>query len=126
MSLAIKSVKVPTPRARAEQLLACLEANGPYNEYLAAGAIDPDDGVAVLRTKAAGQAMTLADATIPGATMHLKCLGIGTPGTDTIVVTPATFADGATLTFDAKDENAVLIWVTTNGWTLRSGNATVA
>lgn len=126
MSLDLKNVRVPTPRVRAELLLACLEGNGVLNEYSAAGAISEDDGVAILRSKEAGMAMTLADATIPGATIHLKCLSLGTPGTDTIVVTPTTFADGATLTFDATNEEAVLIWVTTNGWTLRSGNATVA
>lgn len=127
MALELKEVRVPTKRVRAEKLLAALEANGPVNEYNAAGAIDPSDGVALLRSTSAGMAMTLADGTVAGETMHIKCTKIGTLGTDTIVVTPATFADGTTITFDAENEFIVLIWIAATGWTKRPGNsATVA
>jgi len=121
MALALEEVRVPTRRIRAEKIMAALEAAGPVNEYIAAGAIDPGDGLAVLRAKSAGQAMTLADGTVAGETMCLKCLQVDSVGTDTVVVTPATFADGTTMTFDAKNEVAVLIWVASTGWTLRPG-----
>lgn len=126
MSLDIKNVRVPTPRVRAELVLACLEANGPLNEYSAAGAISPEDGVAILRSKEAGMAMTLANGAIAGESISLKCLSLGLPGTDTIVVTPVALTGGTTITFDAKDESAVLIW-TGAAWEARAGaTATIA
>jgi hypothetical protein len=125
MSLDLKNVRVPTPRVRAELVLACLEGNGPLNEYSAAGAISPEDGVAILRSKEAALAMTLAVGTTVGETLHLKCLSLKAPGVDTVVVT-GTFTGGTTLTFDAKDEHAVLIWVGA-AWTPRAGfSATLA
>lgn len=127
MSLDLKEVRNPIKRVRAERILAALEGNGPVNDYNAAGAISPNDGVACLRSDEAGLAMSLADGAIEGETICLRCTHIGTVGTDTIVVTPATLNGGTTLTFDAKDEVAVLIWVAATGWNPRAGyTATLA
>jgi hypothetical protein len=117
--LEVKEVRNPVKTVRAERILAALEANGPVSDYNAAGAISPEDGTAILRSKEAALAMTLAVGTTVGETLHLKCLGIGTPGVDTIVVT-GTFTGGTTLTFAVKDEHAVLIWVGA-AWTPRAG-----
>ena len=126
MGLTLKEVRNPVPRVRAEKVLAALEAAGPVNEYIAAGAISPNDGVALLKATAVGQAMTLADGTVPGETMLVRLLEVGVTG-GTIVLTPTTFADGATMTFDAAGESETLIWVTTTGWTVRpGGSSTIA
>ena len=125
MSLDLKEVRVPTPRVRAERLLAALEAHGPVNEYKAAGAISPNDGVAILRPSEAGMAMTLADGTVLGETMRVVMLQQDDP-TYTAVLTPATFGGGTTMTFDAVNESEVLIWVA-GGWTERpGGSSTIA
>lgn len=126
MSLQIREVRVPTKRARAERILAALEATGPVGDYSAAGAINPGDGAAVLRTKEADLDMTLADGTVVGETIHLKCIQLRTPGVDTVVVTPDNLTGGTDITFDAKDQSEVLIWVGA-AWTPRpGGSATIA
>lgn len=126
MGLTLKEVRNPVPLVRAARLQAALEAHGEVNEYNAAGAISPNDGVALLRANAVGQAMTLADGTVPGETMLVRLLEIPAAG-GTIVLTPTTFADGATMTFDAEGEQEVLIWVAVNGWTVRpGGSSTIA
>jgi hypothetical protein len=43
-------------------------------------------------------------------------------GTDTVVLTPATFAGGTTITFDTVGESATLIYNATIGWVLVSNN----
>ena len=127
MSLTLKEVRVPTPTRRAKRIMALLESNGPVNEYEAAGAISPNDGAALLSSSEAALAMTLADATYEGETIHLKCDDLTTVGVDTIVVTPTTLNGGTTITFDAVDEHVVLIWFTTVGWQPRPGfSATIA
>lgn len=126
MGLTIKEVRNPVQTVRAERIRAALEAHGNVGEYTVAGAISPNDGVATIRTITAGMAMTLADGSILGETMLIECTALAVPGTDTVVVTPATLVGGTTITFDAAGERAVLIWVAL-GWSVRGGNtATVA
>lgn len=126
MSLDLKEVRVPTPRTRAEKILANLLSNGDFNEYAAAGAIAVSDGVAMLRPSEAGMAMTLADsATGPGDCIRIEMVEQDDP-TYTAVLTPATLNGGTTITFDAPGEYIVLQWVVTVGWTQKAGNATVA
>ena len=122
MSLTLNEVRVPTPTRRAKRIMALLESNGPVNEYDAATpVISPNDGAALLSSAEAGLAMSLADATHEGETIHLKCDELTIPGTDTIVVTPATLDGGTTITFAVADEHVVLIWFTTVGWQARPG-----
>lgn len=52
-------------------------------------------------------AATLADGLFPG---QLKIIKLTTKDTNNLVVTPANFGDGTTLTFDATGEVAVLVW----------------
>jgi plastocyanin len=126
MGLTLKEVRVPTPRVRAEKILAALLAGGDLNEYNAAGAIAVTDGVAMLRATSVGMAMTLADSGVgPGDTIRLELVKQNDP-THTVVVTPATLNGGTTITFDAVGEYIVLIWVDTVGWTEKVGTATVA
>lgn len=126
MSLTVKEVGNPIRRVRAERIRAGVEAHGNVEEYIAAGAINPNDGVALLRVGTAGMAMTLADGSILGETMLIECVALTLPGTDTAVVTPTTLVGGTTITFDAVGERAVLIWAAL-GWSVRGGNtATVA
>lgn len=125
MSLTIREVRNPIKRTRAERIRAALLSAGDLAEYAAAGAIAPTDSVALLRLDSVGMAMTLADGTIPGETMRIEVLDSDDP-TYTAVVTPTTLVGGTTITFSAIGEYAVLIWVTTVGWTLRTGDAVVA
>jgi hypothetical protein len=128
MSLDLKEVRVPTPRVRAERILALLEAHGPLNEYNAAGAIDPGDGVALIRATAAAMALTLADGNVSGETMLVKLIDFDEAIPGTAVLTPANFTNGATMTFDAKNESEVLIWDEVAGaWEARvGGSSTIA
>ena len=128
MSLTLKEVRVPTPERRASKILAALESNGPLAEYNVAGAISPNDGVAVLRTKIADQAMTLADGIVAGQSIAIRCIDLAIPGVDTVVVTPANLTGGTTITFNAVDDLIVLIWdivPATDAWAVKPGNTAV-
>ncbi len=127
MSLRLKEVRVPTPRIRGEKILAALLAGGDLVEYLVAGAISPNDGVAILRPSAAAMAMTIADGTISGETMRIEMLDQKDP-TFTAVVTPANLTGATTITFAAIGEFAIIIWDEVAGaWQVRPGEtATVA
>ena len=61
-------------------------------------------------------AITLAD----GYVGQLKILTVSSTGGGAAVVTPATFANGATLTFNAAADTCMLLFVETVGWTLVS------
>ena len=124
MSLVLKEVRVPTPSARATKVLNAALAGGDSQSIAAAGAIAPTNAVCYIQPSEAAMALTLADGSITGETMRLV-MTTQSDATYTAVVTPANFADGTTLTFDAKDEYAVLIWNGT-AWALRTGDATVA
>lgn len=126
MSLTLKEVRNPVPRVRAEKIRAALLGGGDCNEYSAAGAVDVEDALAVLRATSVGMAMTLADSAVgPGDAIRLELVKQDDP-THTVVLTPATLNGGTTITFDAVGEYIVLIWVTTVGWTRKAGDATVA
>lgn len=131
MSLTIKEVRVPTPLVRARKILAALSGNGDISEYSTHNAeIALTDGVAFVVPDAAQVVAVadtdygLADSAIPGDTIRIEMTRSN--AASDVVVTPDTFADGATITFDAVGEYAVLIWVTTNGWTVKVATATVA
>ena len=126
MSLSLKEVRVPTPRVRAEKILAALLGGGDLNEYSVAGAIALGDSVALLRPSEAAMAMTLADtATGPGDVIRIEMVQQDDP-TYTGVLTPATLDGGTTITFSNVGEYIVLQWVVTIGWTVKTGDAVVA
>ena len=66
-------------------------------------------------------AATLAD----GVAGQMKIIKLVTKDTNDMVLTPANFADGTTITFDASGEVAVLVFDGTN-WQVVYTNATVA
>jgi len=66
-------------------------------------------------------AATLAD----GGNGQMKVIKLQTKATNNMVVTPANFTDGTTITFDASAEVAVLIFVD-DGWQVVYTTATVA
>ncbi len=66
-------------------------------------------------------AATLAD----GGNGQMKIIKLKTKATSNMVVTPANFTDGSTITFDATAEVAVLVFVD-DGWQVVYTNATVA
>lgn len=74
-------------------------------------------------TAGVGDAVTLANGT-SGQRKVLK-MKTRTGGSDTTVVTPASFHSGSTITFDAVTDVAILEFVV-DGWVFVGGTATVA
>ena len=87
-----------------------------------AGAVDLTNLVTELTTTGAN-ALTLADGTTSGQMKIVNMIVDGGDGT----LTPTSFANGTTITFDAVGESATLVWNSTIGWVATSVNgATVA
>ena len=80
-----------------------------------AGAADLTNLVTELTTGAGAAAVTLADGTTSG---QVKIINMIVDGGGTATVTPATFASGTTIAFDAVAEAATLVWNSTIGWVL--------
>lgn len=127
--LTLKEVRNPVPRVRAEKIRTVLNAADSAAAgqqavaYNAAGAVDPADDVVIFDATAVGMAMTLADGTHPGETIHMS-MRSKTNG-DTVVVTPVTLLGGTTLTFGDVGVRATLVWTAT-GWYKRNGDAVLA
>ena len=87
-----------------------------------AGAVDLTNLVTELTTTGAN-ALTLADGTTSGQVKIVNMIVDGGDGT----LTPTTFANGTTITFDAVGESATLVWNSTIGWIATSvQGATIA
>ena len=87
-----------------------------------AGAVDLTNLVTELTTTGAN-ALTLANGTTSGQMKIVNMIVDGGDGT----LTPTTFANGTTITFDAVGESVTLVWNSTIGWVATSVNgATVA
>ncbi len=87
-----------------------------------AGAVDLTNLITELTTTGA-DALTLADGTISGQVKIVNMIVDGGDGT----LTPVTFANGTTITFDAVAESATLVWNSTIGWVATSvQGATIA
>lgn len=90
-----------------------------------AGAVSLTTRYTRLTSSGIGQAITLADGSFVGQRKTIRAAS-GHGGGNTQVLTPATFADGTTVTFDAVGEVIELEWQT-GGWCICSLNgATVA
>ena len=95
---------------------------GGVQSLSGAGAVDLTNLVTELTTTGAN-ALTLADGTTSGQVKIINMIVDGGDGT----LTPVTFANGTTITFDAVAESATLVWNSTIGWVATSVNgATVA
>jgi hypothetical protein len=74
-------------------------------------------------TTTGANALTLADGTTSGQVKIVNMIVDGGDGT----LTPVTFANGTTITFDAVAESATLVWNSTIGWVATSvQGATIA
>ena len=74
-------------------------------------------------TTTGANALTLADGSTSGQIKIVNMIVDGGDGT----LTPATFANGTTITFDAVGESATLVWNSTVGWVATSTvGATIA
>lgn len=87
--------------------------------YTANGAIDPEDGFAILDGSSATVAGTLAQPE-RNKTIFIKATDV----TNAVTVTPASFVDGTTITFTPANEYVELFSDTTN-WYLVGGNAAI-
>ena len=87
-----------------------------------AGAVDLVNLITEITTTGA-DALTLADGTTSGQVKIINMIADGGDGT----LTPTTFANGTTITFDAVAESATLVWNSTIGWVATSvQGATIA
>ena len=95
---------------------------GGVQTLTGAGAVDLTNLVTELTTPGA-DALTLADGTTSGQVKIVNMIVDGGNGT----LTPTTFANGTTITFDAVAESATLVWNSTIGWVATSvQGATIA
>ena len=95
---------------------------GGVQSLSGAGAVDLTNLVTELTTTGAN-ALTLADGTTSGQIKIVNMIVDGGDGT----LTPTTFANGTTITFDAVAESATLVWNSTIGWVATSvQGATIA
>ena len=95
---------------------------GGVQSLSGAGAVDLTNLVTELTTTGAN-ALTLADGTTSGQVKIINMIVDGGDGT----LTPVTFANGTTITFDAVAESATLVWNSTIGWIATSvQGATIA
>ena len=95
---------------------------GGVQSLSGAGAVDLTNLITELTTTGAN-ALTLADGTTSGQIKIVNMIVDGGDGT----LTPATFANGTTITFDAVGESATLVWNSTVGWVATSTvGATIA
>ena len=95
---------------------------GGVQSLSGAGAVDLTNLVTELTTTGAN-ALTLADGSTSGQIKIVNMIVDGGDGT----LTPTTFANGTTITFDAVGESATLVWNSTVGWVATSTvGATIA
>jgi hypothetical protein len=95
---------------------------GGVQSLTGAGAVDLVNLITELTTTGA-DALTLADGTTSGQVKIVNMIVDGGNGT----LTPTTFANGTTITFDAVAESATLVWNSTIGWVATSvQGATIA
>jgi len=95
---------------------------GGVQSLSGAGAVDLTNLITEVTTTGAN-ALTLADGTTSGQIKIINMIVDGGDGT----LTPATFANGTTITFDAVGESATLVWNSTVGWVATSTvGATIA
>jgi len=88
-----------------------------------AGAVDLTNLITELTTAGGAAAVTLADGTTSGQVKIVTMIVDGGDGT----LTPVTFANGTTITFDAVAESVTLVWNSTIGWVATSvQGATIA
>ena len=84
---------------------------GTVQALSGAGAVDITSLITQVTTTGSNQALTLAN----GANGQLKIVTMVADGGDGIL-TPTTFANGSTITFNDVGDSAILVYNTTGGW----------
>ena len=84
---------------------------GTVQALSGAGAVDITSLITQVTTTGSNQALTLAN----GANGQLKIVTMVADGGDAIL-TPTTFANGSTITFNDVGDSAILVYNTTGGW----------
>ena len=110
-------------RATPNPLLSGAKTVGTTEAVNSATALSLDTMVSELTTAGSGLAMTLAN----GVVGQVKIITMVVDGGGTATLTPATFANGTTIAFDAVNETVMLVYANTIGWVVVSNSgATVS
>ena len=97
--------------------------SGSRESLAGAGAASASTITTDVTADATGNVVTLADGTA-GQIKIITMVGEAA-GTDTVVITPATFAQGTTITLDTVGEGVVLVYNATVGWVCVGNNGCV-
>ena len=110
-------------RATPDVLLSGDKTVGTTEAVNSATALSLNTMISELTTAGSGLAMTLAN----GVVGQIKIITMVVDGGGTATLTPATFANGTTIAFDAINETVMLLYANTIGWVVISNSgATVA
>jgi len=110
-------------RATPDVLLSGDKTVGTTEAVSTATALSLDTMISELTTGGSGLAMTLAN----GVVGQIKIITMVVDGGGTATLTPATFANGTTIAFDAVNETVMLLYANTIGWVVVSNSgATVS
>ena len=110
-------------RATPNTLLSGNKTVGTTEAVNSATALSLNTMISELTTAGSGLAMTLAN----GVVGQVKIITMVVDGGGTATLTPATFANGSTIAFDAVNETVMLVYANTIGWVVVSNSgATVA
>ena len=118
-----KSSTAGNARATPDILLSGDKTVGTTEAVNSATALSLDTMISELTTAGSGLAMTLAN----GVVGQVKIITMVVDGGGTATLTPATFANGTTIAFDAVNETVMLVYANTIGWVVVSNSgATVS
>jgi len=118
-----KSSTAGNARATPDVLLSGDKTVGTTEAVNSATALSLDTMISELTTAGSGLAMTLAN----GVVGQVKIITMVVDGGGTATLTPATFANGTTIAFDAVNETVMLVYANTIGWVVVSNSgATVS
>jgi hypothetical protein len=110
-------------RATPNVLLSGAKTVGTTEAVNSATALSLNTMISELTTAGSGLAMTLAN----GVVGQIKIITMVVDGGGTATLTPATFANGTTIAFDAVNETVMLVYANTIGWVVVSNSgATVS
>jgi len=94
-----------------------------------AGAVDVTSALTLLDSTGTGDALTLADGTVKGQTKTI-IYNTETADADTMILTPTSRGNYATITFTDVGDSVILVWSDsfddTNGWVVVGGSSGAA